>query len=269
MLALNAAERAIFPATPILQQAEVVLERLRVFSGFANRIMDRIADSDEASGNQDDGSTDSESVVSSQPSLPPPFTQLAQFAAFTFSSSVPEANPLKRPKGHPDAPTPAASPEKKRIRDPSPERAPAPQLNFTEAMQPDSSVPGEPGAEEPSDVFGAVRAIDIEQGKANDSKEKREIQQSKLKSSFRVATKGEKEAMFSRNAELYNNTREERQARELREQQAALLRKQASNRERQQIHREKVRVQRVAEGWEPAPRGRKRVRFRKVSSSQH
>ncbi|KAJ7106624.1 hypothetical protein C8R44DRAFT_805589 [Mycena epipterygia] len=42
MLAGNAAERAVYPDVAVMDQADVVLARLQIFSGLANWVLDRV-----------------------------------------------------------------------------------------------------------------------------------------------------------------------------------------------------------------------------------
>ncbi|KAJ6510463.1 hypothetical protein C8R45DRAFT_389538 [Mycena sanguinolenta] len=193
ILSGNAAERAVYPEIPAMEQSNIGLERLRMFSKIANRILDRIADEEVDFGPPDDESSNSEpeevpgSLVKS---APPSFADVAQFSQLTFVPPLDSADKnRKRPKNHPNAPTPAASPEKKRVRERSRERSPPPPLVFDtlpnttiEFQRPElvSSVS--------SDVFGDI--------KRNDAKEQGS-KQTKLGSFFKVATHAEKDEMFA------------------------------------------------------------------------
>ncbi|KAJ7877815.1 hypothetical protein B0H13DRAFT_1892972 [Mycena leptocephala] len=261
MFSANAAEHAVYPAIPLMEQANIVTERLQMFSKLANRILDRIADEgpDERHYNSD---SDSEPEVTHKPTKKPlSFTELAQAAKFTFKVSPEEAQILKRPKGHPDGPTPASSPEKKRIRESSPDRSPPPGFEFNPRKLALATHTPLDMIDAASDVFGSASsttrvALDFDDtGPLDEGKPK----QTKLGSFFKVATQEEKDAMLARNAELYRGTREVRVAREEQQKYEAKLRKRDEDRERKQKSRAGIREQKIAAGWEPQPRGRKRV----------
>ncbi|KAJ7928664.1 hypothetical protein B0H13DRAFT_1860234 [Mycena leptocephala] len=240
MFSANAAERAIYPTVPLLEQANIVTERLQTFSKLANRILDRIAD-EGPDERRYDSESDCEPEVTSKPSRTPlSFPVLAQEAEFTFKASQKGALILKRPKGHPDAPTPASSPEKKHIRKSSPERSSPPVFELS-----------------PQNTSSTIRVglNSDDTGHLDEQKPK----QTQLGIFFKVVTQEEKEAMLARNAELYRQTREVRVAREEQQKYEAKLKKRDDDRERKQKSRANLKEKKIAAGWVPQPRGRKRV----------
>ncbi|KAJ6590402.1 hypothetical protein DFH09DRAFT_1074039 [Mycena vulgaris] len=245
MLSGNAAERAVYPTIPLMEQKNIILERLRMFSKLANRILDRIADDEEEelqqSSQQPDFESEPEPAGTATP--PPSFTRLAQSAEFTARRATQTV----------------ASPEKKRIREQSRERSPPPPLEFSPRHL---AVVGE-GADSapaptigPSDVFGSIGTGQT-QDSSDSVREEREVKQTKLGSFFKVATREEKEEMWARDAEVYRDTREARVAREAQEKYEATLRKKEATQERKQRSRANIRADKIANGWEPEPRGRK------------
>lgn len=109
-----------------------------------------------------EGAADSdEGIPQAMETLSPPrsFAKLARSATFTFPlPSVNSTQPsnLKRPKDHPDGPTPNASPEKKRAREVHRDRSPPPPLNFD--TSPPASTSLEPQSMPPSDIFGTIHS---------------------------------------------------------------------------------------------------------------
>ncbi|KAJ7034110.1 hypothetical protein C8F04DRAFT_1039005 [Mycena alexandri] len=216
------------------------------------------------------------------------FTELARSAEFTFVAPAVGNSVLKRQKGHPDGPTPASSPEKKRVREMSRERSPPPPLEFDAKI----TIPSSSGPATSSDVFGPIFASPpsaMKQPAANsagpatssdafgpipastpstsspatvphrdDAPTKAPTKQSKLKGFFKVVTKEEKEVMQARDAELFRNTREVREQQEREEKYEAELKAKEGARERKRKSRAKLRGERIAAGWVPAVTGRKR-----------
>ncbi|KAJ7702622.1 hypothetical protein B0H16DRAFT_1748176 [Mycena metata] len=285
MLAASAAVRAVYPTTPLMQQENIAAERLKMFSSLANYILDRIADEETEDLNQFEGEGGENRFHS-----PTPFTELARSAEFTFVAPAAETNVLKRQKGHPDGPTPASSPEKKRVRETPRERSPPPRLQFD---APSVANPVSPGS--PNDVFGSTIPCTPstspvgcarEAAATTQTESKVEVMLSdvfgpipastplniaaagtgagaatklrNLKGFFKVVTKEEKEAMQARDAELFRNTREEREKEQREEKYEAELRARENARERKRKSRANLHAERVAAGWVPSTAGRKR-----------
>jgi hypothetical protein len=198
-------------------------------------------------------------------SPPRSFAKIARSATFTFKLGEP-ANPstfnfseqddsttLKRPKDHPDAPTPNASPEKKRVREVERDRTPPPPFNLLPEPGPlpplaeGSSTETTPGG---SDVFGTKV-----------SPQKSSALQATIQSFFSVTTKEEKAMERAREAERRNEEREEREARDVRQKFLAKTKVTEDANERKRKQRAKERAVKVAAGWVPGNRGRKRVRL--------
>ncbi|KAJ7719668.1 hypothetical protein B0H16DRAFT_1794435 [Mycena metata] len=220
---------------------------------------------------------------------PTPFTELARSAEFTFVAPAAESKVLKRHKGHPDAPTLASSPEKKRVRETPRERGPPPRLQFdtptianpvspgtlndvfgpTIPSMPSTSTVGHTrntAATTPmdskievmsSDLFGPTPAstpsnVPAGTGAAAATKPRN------LKGFFKVVTKEEKEAMQARDAELFRNTHEEREKQQREEKYEAELRTRENACERKRKSRANLRAEKIAAGWVPSAAGRKR-----------
>ncbi|KAJ7759792.1 hypothetical protein DFH07DRAFT_772123 [Mycena maculata] len=256
-MAINCAERCVFPEIPSMEQGDVPLARLRMLSTLSNRVLDRIAD-EETEEAEEDQQSDSEHGTPEPQILPkifpPPaaFTNLARSAAFTFDSPRTDPTNLKRAKGHPDGPTPTSSPEKKRVRAVSRERSPPPPLQFD---PPEASTLLEhakrdhaSSASVPTDVFGSIQAPTQAASR----------QQSKIGSFFYVGTAEEKAQMHARNWEKMSNSRDVREALEEQEKYQSKLNATAKATERKQRSRAKQRAEKVAAGWEPQKCGRKR-----------
>ncbi|KAJ7877254.1 hypothetical protein B0H14DRAFT_3130248 [Mycena olivaceomarginata] len=254
MLAVNAIEH------PFIQQADVVLGRLAVFDQLVSRILDRIADEQEE---EEDKMPASDLVAAITIQSPPrSFAKIARSATFTFKLGEP-ANPstfnfseqddsttLKRPKDHPDAPTPNASPEKKRVREVERDRTPPPPFNLLPEPGPlpplaeGSSTETTPGG---SDVFG-TKVLP----------QKSSAPKGTIQSFFSVATKEEKAMERAREAERRNEKREEREARDVRQKFLAKTKVTEDTNKRKRKQRAKERAVKVAAGWVPGNRGRKR-----------
>ncbi|KAJ7883179.1 hypothetical protein B0H14DRAFT_2564978 [Mycena olivaceomarginata] len=187
--------------------------------------------------------TSGQSIVLMVVSPPRSFAKIARSATFTFKLGEP-ANPsifnfseqddsttLKRPKDHPDAPTPNASPEKKR----------------------GSSTETTPGG---SAVFGTKVPP-----------QKSSAPKGTIQSFFSVATKEEKAMERAREAERRNEGREEREARDVRQKFLAKTKVTEDANERKRKQRAKERAVKVAAGWVPGNRGLKRVRLRLFNPS--
>ncbi|KAF8185250.1 hypothetical protein K438DRAFT_1765899 [Mycena galopus ATCC 62051] len=255
MLALNAVEHAVFPDFPLMNQADVVHERLVVFNRIVNGVLDRIADEEEDTmSDVDSGTAPSDLPAEAIPFGPPPrsFAKLARSVSFTFEvpepvfegSALDEPKNLKRARLHPDAPTPNASPEKKRPPRAEHECTPPPPFNLVSDPSPPSS---SPRADTTNDVFGSPIAT-----------EKSNPVQSNLKNFFKVATPEEKALERAQEAEKRKEGREERVARERQEKFLAQLKRTEDARDRKRKSRGKLREERIANGWEPALAGRKR-----------
>ncbi|KAJ6542431.1 hypothetical protein B0H10DRAFT_2244616 [Mycena sp. CBHHK59/15] len=153
IFAPNAAEHSVYPESPLIKQDDVVLVRLTMFNRLANRILDRIADAEQE--DSDGGIAEPMEIIS----LPRSFAKVAHSAAFTFqhprSADSTQSRNLKRPKDHPDGPTPNASPEKKRVREVNHDRSPPPLLHFDTSplasTSHDQTMPH-------SDVFGVIHS---------------------------------------------------------------------------------------------------------------
>jgi len=205
--------------------------------------------------------------------LPKTFQTLARGARFTFRSSSEEssgngvvlvpAKDLKRPKGHPDGPTPATSPQKKRVRE-NPGNSPPPPIAF--AL--DSPVPDHKlGGEMPvlvADIFAAGQdkgnkggCVDAKGGAADGAKTAKDhTQQSKLSKFWKVHSLEEKQDHLSRHFEQMKVDHEAREVRDVEKRRKEKARTRVADRERQQRHRDKEWKERVAGGWIP---GQKRV----------
>ncbi|KAJ6523241.1 hypothetical protein DFH09DRAFT_1330119 [Mycena vulgaris] len=266
IFALNAAERTAFPDVPVMEQSRVVVARLQIFSKMANRILDRIADEEEeslenewdAQSGSDAGSDEDPLIIASPP--PPSFSGLAKSAQFSFCASTEHTKVLKRDKNHPDAPTPASSPAKKRVRDQSRERSPAPPLDFSLSEVP--SAPDLPVADAAvaSDVFGPTDGHPRETPatEKNPPAEKGGVKQAKLGSFFKVVTQEEKEAIRARELEVFRESRDARVAREEQDKYEAKMQQKKNAAERKRKSRANIREAKIAAGWEPAVAGRKR-----------
>lgn len=148
---------------------------------------------------------------------------------------------MKRPKGHPDGPTPANSPQKKRVRTTVDDVAhmPSPQLLFpsaaTKSVSPENDVFSTMAPKDPRE-FGSTAGT--------------------LFSFWQRESVEEKTEHHYRDLEELRKTREQRTLAEDRMVAMRKDRQRALDRERQQVHRDKVRDRKVANGWKP---GQKRV----------
>ncbi|KAJ6590815.1 hypothetical protein B0H10DRAFT_2197604 [Mycena sp. CBHHK59/15] len=258
MFAGKAAERAVYPATPFLEQADVVKGRLQMFNRIANGILDRIADEEE---DMDEGDNEAPAVWEQQAHMepmgilsPPP----AFAAKFSFLALKLESNTLKHTEGHPDEPTPTASPEKKRFREVTLERSLPPPLRFESELpahhQPSDQNRG--GIPALADVFGSTKTVtrhDPEPDLA--TSKQRSVKQSKLGSFFKVATQEEKEANIAREWERLRDNREVWEAREREAKFEAKLKMTADAAERKRRSWTRLRDAKIASGWVPATAG--------------
>jgi hypothetical protein len=148
---------------------------------------------------------------------------------------------MKRPKGHPDGPTPANSPQKKRVRATVQDvpDLPSPRLLFP------SAATKSPSPE--NDVFGT---------KAPNGPRESGSMAGTLFSFWQCESIEEKTERDYRDLEELRKTREQRKLAEDRMVAMRKDRRRALDRERQQVHRDKVRDLKVANGWKP---GQKRV----------
>ena len=155
-----------------------------------------------------------------------------------------ESQNMKRSKDHPDAPTPANSPQKKRVRKESGDVVdlPSPQLLFPSVATKSSSK----SSSNENDVFGPT-AHKAKQGSQA------------IGTLFHFWGQESIEEKTDRDHRGFEELRTTREQRELEEDRKTAMkrdRRRAYDRERQQEHREKVRERKVANGWKP---GQKRV----------
>ncbi|KAJ7772490.1 hypothetical protein B0H14DRAFT_2632318 [Mycena olivaceomarginata] len=160
ILAHNAAEHTVFSSSTLIPQADVVVRRLTIFNKISNSILDRIADEEEEMLEPD-----TNYAAGIEIGTPPgSFQKLARTATFTFQMRAPpQSGSLKRPKSHPDAPTPNASPEKKRTQVIERDRTPPLPFDLWREPPPSStSLPQNPPplqSSSPVDVFGGNSTI--------------------------------------------------------------------------------------------------------------
>ena len=147
---------------------------------------------------------------------------------------------LKRPKGHPDGPTPASSPQKKRTRAPDTDPLSLPSLLFP----PSSVAPSSIG----SDVFGSEANV------TDDTKST----SGTLFSFWSRETVQDRAERDSCEFEELRMTREARALTEERDKATQKARQRVIDREWQQKHRAVVRNRKIAAGWKP---NQKRVSF--------
>lgn len=164
---------------------------------------------------------------------------LALGTEFTFRASpgLGMHTDLKRPKGHPDGPTPTDSPHKKRTRTTvgNANEIPSPSLLFPPSLTEPSSAT--------DDVFGA---------KTMHTKSLNTTPDPGSLFSFWQQESGE--SRINRNHQDFEELSESREKRELEEERMKGMRKdrqRVGNRERQQRQRDKMREIRVAAGWKP------------------
>ncbi|KAJ6456514.1 hypothetical protein C8R45DRAFT_580223, partial [Mycena sanguinolenta] len=186
ILVNNALEHFVNPSVSLTTPALVVNSRLTVFNNITTRGLEEIEiekaraiveDEDSPDERSDHSTATPTSSIASSPA-PVPLRRITQNAKFTFtpplSSSSPAPDPRssaparntgsKRPKGHPDAPTPNPSPERRRIfkRCSDDFLAPPPQPVFA-AVAPPSHQTNE------VDVFGPVTRSGKQDGFQSDS----------------------------------------------------------------------------------------------------
>jgi len=140
---------------------------------------------------------------------------------------------LKRPKGHPDGPTPASSPQKKRIRVPDTNCTPLPALFFPPSSGATSSAS--------SDVFGSE--ADVTDGTDSTS--------GTLFSFWQREMPQDRAERNHRGFEELSTTRETRALTEERNKAMQKSRQRTQDRQRQQKHRAVVRNRMIASGWKP------------------
>ncbi|KAF7366573.1 DDE superfamily endonuclease [Mycena sanguinolenta] len=188
ILVNNAHEHFVDPSIPLAPPAYVANSRLEVFKSIATRGLEEleiekacaIAEDKDSPDERSDCSTAtpaSSSDIASSPA-PVPLRRLARDTKFMFTPllssssaapSPPSSSPAhkissKRPKGHPDAPTPNPSPEKRRIfkRRSVDSLAPPPQPVFTAVATPSHQTTE-------VDVFGPVTQRREQDGYGSDS----------------------------------------------------------------------------------------------------
>jgi hypothetical protein len=152
---------------------------------------------------------------------------------------------MKRSKGHPDAPTPANSPQKKRVCKELDDIVdlPSPQLLFPSAATKSSS---ESSSNE-NDVFGIATHKTTKQVSPE------------IGTLLHFWSQESIEEKTDRDHQGFEELRTTRERRELEEDRMTAMKKdwqRAHDREQQQEHREKVQERKVANGWKP---GQKRV----------
>ncbi|KAJ7869051.1 hypothetical protein B0H13DRAFT_2557989 [Mycena leptocephala] len=184
----NAQQHFVDPSVPLLETAKFMDARLEVFNKICTRALEQLEieralaiaqdeDSDDrsdqhtaTSGAANDSDSDSDSPIL--------LRRTARNAKFTFTSPISDSSPspvpisparvtgAKRPKGHPDAPTPNPSPQKHRIfKRQADETVPAP-------LQPLFSPHISTSAQSTSgDVFGPVTCHREQDGYKTDSEE--------------------------------------------------------------------------------------------------
>lgn len=194
---------------------------------------------------------------------PGSFQKLARTATFTFQMRAPaQSGSLKRPKSHPDAPTPNASPEKKRTQVIERDRTPPPPFDLWREPPPSStSLPQNSPplqSSSPVDVFGGNSTIPSPR-KSSSLGSKLLSAQSKIKTFFKVATRGEIDAARAREAEERNASREMREEEQKYAKFAAETKTRAAATQRKREQRARDYEMKVASGWVPAHAGRKRV----------
>ena len=174
---------------------------------------------------------------------------LAQGIEFTFRASIGsmgESNiatgvrDLKRLKGHPDGPTPANSPQKKRTRAvaSNADDLPSPLLLFTVPL----ASAGLPSINQ--DIFGTKTA-------ATKSSDAADPEPGTLFSFWKWESAENTVERNHRDFEELTRTREKRELEEERMKAMREDRRRVDDRERQQRHRDKVQERRVANGWKP------------------
>jgi hypothetical protein len=165
---------------------------------------------------------------------------------FTFQMAVPmplvvdkplrsPAQSLKRPKGHSDAPSAPNSPEKKRTykNQTSSHNPPPPGLLFPSTIYAPTSITSS------DDVFVGIPLLSKK--KAN----------GKIESFFQVETAEARSERNSRDFEGIAETKEEQDLQDAYGLARRKARQRQCERERQSKHRDKVRIQKVADGWIP------------------
>jgi hypothetical protein len=199
---------------------------------------------------EDSGNVSSGTYESDISALSAVHTSFGNGAKFTFrapvvhkpvdlSNTVTDCN-LKRPKGHPDGPTPANSPQKKCVRAPNTDRTLSPSLLFPSS----STAPASIG----SDIFGS------ECDATDDSKST----SGTLFSFWQRETSQDRVERDNREFEELSTTREMRAFAQERDEAKRKVQRRVCDRERQQKRRDVVRNRKIAAGWEP---NQKRVSY--------
>jgi hypothetical protein len=205
---------------------------------------------------------DTEAMVQTEPKLsgaaihdiehgsPKVFGSCIKNVEFTFRSPLSAANresatskhavnkqtsSLKRPKGHPDGPSPPSSPDKKRVRDTSVNLHPSVPALVLPIVPPQIHI------DTTSDIFGPVdEKLPLKRGR-----------NVKLETFFKVETAEAKLERTTRDFEGIAARREEQEFNDAHALTLRQARRHQGDRERQHKHRQASRERKIAAGWLP------------------
>ncbi|KAJ7577405.1 hypothetical protein C8J56DRAFT_899039 [Mycena floridula] len=249
VVAFNALEHSVDPTNvELVKSSDMGSVRLKVFNAIIRRCLEFGCDD----GSSTDDSSSESSRAASETAVPaknpPMFSEFAAETPFTFgviknpdvSTIIDEEThfpcidrPEKRSMGHSQSPTPTTSPSHKRVR-------PAP-------LQPIPAIPFQLPVASSSTVHDSTKSNEVFGMPVTDP----ETPEGKLTGFWNVETPAERKIRETREFEEAKNEREAKDHRIKEEIHAAKKNKLAENARRQQEWRDRVKEEKLANGWKP------------------